>query len=204
MLRIYDEWLLTSCRLALHEPTGTAIVADLHLGYSAARRAGGDAIPLPTVDTTLAPLGHAARQLAIRRLVVAGDLFEAGFQPELYERFVALLREWRIEWVGLTPGNHDRGLPSLASVPLWPDGYTLGAWHVSHGVDEPTVGKAVVGHWHPCLRLRGRKYPCFLVGAESIVLPAFSADAAGTDVRKETRWRDCRRVVIVGTELIDA
>src|SRR5438067_991701 len=36
-----DDWLLTPQRVAVHRPSGSAVVADLHLGYGQARRRGG-------------------------------------------------------------------------------------------------------------------------------------------------------------------
>ena len=74
-LRVHDDWWLLPERLALHEPTATAVIADVHLGYSAIRRRLGDAIPLPGMAATLAPLARAAATHRIDRLVVAGDLF---------------------------------------------------------------------------------------------------------------------------------
>src|SRR5262249_34562148 len=43
MMRIHRDWLLTPERAAVHLPTATAIVADLHLGYNHARRRTGEA-----------------------------------------------------------------------------------------------------------------------------------------------------------------
>jgi metallophosphoesterase superfamily enzyme len=202
VLRVHDDWLLTPYRLAIHEPTATAVIADVHLGYSEARRRTGDAVPLPGVETALAPLARAARRLAFRRLVVAGDLFEQGYRPELYADFTALLGRLRIDWLGLVPGNHDRGLPADAALPVWRDGYPLGGWLVAH--DEALAGRQVLGHYHPAGRHNGRKQPCYVVGPDRLVLPAFSRDAAGVDWTREPRWRDCQAVVIAGAELAEA
>jgi metallophosphoesterase superfamily enzyme len=40
----------------------------------------------------------------------------------------------------------------------------------------------MIGHHHPAIRGEGILAPCFLVGANLIVLPAFSGNAAGLDV----------------------
>src|SRR5438270_5847367 len=34
---VHEDWLLTPVRAAVHLPTATAVVADLHLGYELAR-----------------------------------------------------------------------------------------------------------------------------------------------------------------------
>ncbi len=198
-MRVFDDWFLTPHRLAVHEPTGTAVIADLHLGYSQARRARGDAVPLPDPARQFAPLRRAHEQAGFRRLVVAGDLFEKTFVPELHAEFRALLEGLGVEWVGLVPGNHDRAAARHAAlVPLWPDGVTLGDWRVMHGDGAPGVGKCVIGHWHPCVRVEGRKLPCYLVSEDCVVLPAFSRDAAGVDVRRQARWQAFRRIAIAG------
>ena len=40
------DWLLTPARVAIHTPTRTAVLADLHLGYAEARHRTGEAVPL--------------------------------------------------------------------------------------------------------------------------------------------------------------
>src|SRR5689334_11066006 len=113
MLRVSDEWLLTPYRVAVHEPTATAVIADLHLG---------DAVPLPDPRAALAPLRHAHDAVAFRRLVVAGDLFEKEFVPALYAAFVETLERLTICWLGLVPGNHDRRATRGANpIPVLPD-----------------------------------------------------------------------------------
>src|SRR5262249_16265008 len=64
--------------VAVHTPTATAVVADLHLGYHAARRRRGEAVPVPALGDVLAPLAAVLRRRSLRRIVVAGALFEDG------------------------------------------------------------------------------------------------------------------------------
>jgi hypothetical protein len=45
--------------------------------------------------------------------------------------------------------------------------------------------------------------PCYLVGAARLVLPAFSADAAGVNVLRARRWRPYRCCVIAGDCVVD-
>jgi putative SbcD/Mre11-related phosphoesterase len=202
-VRVLEEWVLTPYRLAVHEPTQTAVVADLHLGYSAARRGAGDAVPLPRVETALLPLKQAVERYGFKRLLVAGDLFERRFEADPYQAFVAFLERQHIEWLGLVPGNHDRGVADLAALPIWPDGFRLGEWIVIHGDGAAPTGKRVLGHWHPCVGCRGGKLPCYLVGSEELVLPAYSRDAAGVDVSTDRRWRNYRRFAILGDAVLE-
>ncbi len=204
-MRALDDWLLTAARAAVHLPTRTVVVADLHLGYDRVRRRGGEALPTRTVAQELAPLRELMRREGLRRLVIAGDLFEDGRyqREEMIEELHAWLAEAGGELAGVVPGNHDRGLAG-ASLPLRPDGVELGAWRVVHGDRAPTEGPTVQGHEHPYLRLGGgAEGPCFLVAPGHLVLPAYSADAAGGNVLRQGRWAKYRCAVIAGEKVLD-
>src|SRR3954453_7260781 len=56
MVQVCTDWFLTPYRAALHLPTATAVVADLHLGYGATRQGGGDAVPCMGLQDTFADL----------------------------------------------------------------------------------------------------------------------------------------------------
>ena len=202
-LRVHDDWLLLPQRLALHEPTATAVIADVHLGYSAVRRRLGDAVPLPGVNTVLAPLVRAAANHRIERLVVAGDLFERGVDDGLYQEFCDILGRLGVRFAGLAPGNHDRIDPQASPVLLWPTDAKLGGWHVHHGDGPTTDDRTIGGHWHPSAMVGRRKCPCFLVGPRRIILPAFSADAAGVSARGAAWSQGCRPIAVVDAGLVD-
>jgi metallophosphoesterase superfamily enzyme len=204
---VADDWLLTPQRVAVHLPTATAVVADLHLGYSLARRKAGDAVPEVPVERELAPLAAACAATGARRVIVAGDLLEDGRCGEVLACFVDWLGEAGLELAGVVPGNHDRGADATweaAGIPLFPAGIVLGGWTVLHGHEALPAGPVVQGHEHPVVRLRGSgSVPCFLVGEGRLVLPAYSADAAGVNVAGLRRWRDCRCCVIAGESVLD-
>src|SRR5262249_23658720 len=110
-MRVLDDWLLTCERAAVHLPSQTAVLADLHLGYDAVRRRGGEAVPLRDLGGRLSALGAALKRAGARRLVVAGDLLEdgrGGLAGELVAGFLAWLAAEGIELAGVVPGNHDR------------------------------------------------------------------------------------------------
>lgn len=102
------------------------------------------------------------------RLVVAGDLFERRAEPELLAPFFSWCQVQDVEFLGLTPGNHDRGLEAVPELPLSPDGFELGNWRVVH---EPTTTSKrwICGHWHPCVRVGGKRVPCYVVGALGLI-----------------------------------
>ena len=74
-----DEWLLSPARVAVHLPSATAVLADLHLGYNDARRRDGEAVPPADLALILSPLRCVLAAHSVRRVVIAGDLFEAGY-----------------------------------------------------------------------------------------------------------------------------
>jgi putative SbcD/Mre11-related phosphoesterase len=202
---VHSEWLLTPQRVAVHRPTGTAVAADLHLGYDQARQRRGDAIPITGLDDLLHALTALVPSHGPRRLVVAGDLFEDATGRALVPDLLRWLADHGLELAGVVPGNHDRGLARAEpSLPLCPDGVRLGDWLVVHGDAALPPGRLVLGHFHPCLRWGPRvTAPCYLVGEERIVLPAFSADAAGVNVLGARRWRGYRCAAIAGTEILN-
>lgn len=203
-MRVLGDWLLTPQRAAVHLPTATAVIADLHLGYDGVRRRGGEAVPTGSLSSALDPLRDLFTQQSIARLVIAGDLFEDGRgHGELAEAFAGWLTDRAVQLLALVPGNHDRGLPA-GSLPVCPDGVRLGEWLVIHG-DRPHPGGPVVqGHEHPWFRWRsGVEGPCFLVGPDHLILPAYSTDAAGTNVLRQERWPAYHCVAIAGERVLD-
>src|SRR4051812_26604126 len=108
-MRVLDDWLLTPLRAAVHLPTGTAVVADLHLGYDRVRRRGGEAVPARPFAAPLAPLRALLHEHGLRRLLIAGDLFEDGrcAPEEMAAELLAWVGEAGLE-LTIVPGNHDR------------------------------------------------------------------------------------------------
>jgi len=205
MSRVHGDWLLTAGRAAVHRPTRTAVVADLHLGYDLARIRGGEAVPVRAVAEALAPLRAVLSEHAVRDLVVAGDLFESAAGHEVVEELLTWLRGAGVALAAVVPGNHDRGIGlHHLGLPILPGGVELGGWRVVHGHETLPGGRLVLGHFHPCLRLPpGIKTPCYLVGAERIVLPAFSADAAGVNVVGRPQWRAYSCHAIAGNRVLN-
>jgi putative SbcD/Mre11-related phosphoesterase len=200
-MRVLDDWLLTPQRLALHEPSGTAVVADLHLGYDLSRRRRGDAVPLTNLGEFLSALA----QVQPSCLVIAGDLFEDANGRTLIPNLLRWLSEHAIALTGVVPGNHDGDLSRVApQLPVCLDGVRLGEWMIVHGDGRLPEGRIVFGHFHPCLRLAGRlSAPCYLIGDAHLVLPAFSTDAAGVNVLGDSRWSGYRCAAIAGDKVLD-
>jgi putative SbcD/Mre11-related phosphoesterase len=201
---VHEEWLLTAQRAAVHLPTATAVIADLHLGYDQVRRRGGEAVPSFEVTDTLAAFQTLVARHGVRRLVVAGDCFEDGRCSEEVVTLSKMLARLNVKFVGIVPGNHDqRFAGSSGEIKLFPKGLRLGRWRVVHGDDTLPRGRVVHGHIHPCVRWQGIAAPCFLVSDRRLVLPAFSADAAGVNVLRQREWRDYQCCVIAGERVLD-
>ncbi len=204
-MHVHSDWLLTAERAAIHQPTATAVIADLHLGYNEARQRGGEAVPRVRLNDLLTPLVDRLVVQQVRRLVIAGDLFEDARSDSVASELLDWLGTVEVELAGVVPGNHDRGLEWGASrLPTFPEGIRLGRWRVVHGDGELPAEPLVLGHFHPCLRWERRlTAPCYLVGPDRLVLPAFSADAAGVNVLGQNRWRCYRAYAIAGDKVLD-
>jgi metallophosphoesterase superfamily enzyme len=224
-MHVLHEWLLTAQRVAVHLPTRTAVVADLHLGYAEARRRRGDAVPSESLSKLLEPLLRVKQHHAARRLVIAGDLLEDGDCREALAEFWKWLDESEMDLIALVPGNHDLGLELLAGaksrLPLCPQGIDVGAWRIVHGEGSLPDVPVVHGHVHPYLRwspksranrprfVRSRfapdtlDGPCYLSGQARLILPAFSKEAAGVNILSERRWRALCCHMIAGNRLHD-
>lgn len=204
-MRVLKDWILTPQRVALHEPSRTCVVADLHLGYSRRRCQAGEAVPTPSLREELSPLSDLLHRQNYSRLLIAGDLFEdASFQREpLIEELTDWLVQANLDWVGIIPGNHDRGLSST-HLPLYADGIDLGEWRIVHGDGLLPQQPCVQGHEHPYLRIRpGVEGPCFLVRPWHLVLPAWSPDASGVNVLTNPRWQTYCCYVLAGDQILD-
>jgi putative SbcD/Mre11-related phosphoesterase len=204
-MRVNDVWELTPQRAAIHLPTATAVIADVHLGYGQARRRRGDAVPLIPVEEHLARLAPILAEHAVRRLAIAGDLFEGQADADIVRELLAWLRDVRLELTGIVPGNHDLDIEDhWQHLPLYPDGLPLGEWTVVHGDRALPSTPVVQGHAHPCFRLGGELgAPCFLVSPRRIILPAFSPDAAGVNVLSDSAWSELHCLVCSSDKVLD-
>jgi putative SbcD/Mre11-related phosphoesterase len=176
----HGDWLLAPEGAAVHPGERVAVIADVHLGYEWARGGGGEMVPAHSLAETTAKLARLLDRVEVERLIVAGDLVESARPCRQTAADVRSLRHWLsrrgVELVALR-GNHDPpgGRATIAA----------GGWTIGHG-DRPLPPRRIFGHHHPVLRAGGLLAPCFLVGPETIALPAFSPNAAGLNVASAT------------------
>jgi uncharacterized protein len=167
--------------------SSTLIVADVHLGKSAAFRARG--LPVPEGDNArdLGRLSELARKANAAHLVIAGDLFHSstGITPELETALAGFMNSLGIP-VTLVAGNHDIRIPrlpaGLRSVPHLEVAETLRIIHDPAHASGDRLH--ISGHWHPVVRIPDGKrtslrLPCFLFRDNTLVLPAFGSFTGG-------------------------
>ena len=176
---------------ALYWPEGGVLaVADLHWGKSEAFQHFGIPLPSGVLAEDLARLSTALHATGARRLLLVGDLIHSrqGVTREVVEHVTAWRAGHDVEMV-LIRGNHDRHLPHL------PPGWRIseveshldeGPFRFAHH-PEPVPGHYVcAGHLHPTVRLDSGadrlRLPCFHLGPQVAVLPAFSAFTGGQDM----------------------
>ena len=177
--------------------SATLIVADVHLGKSAAFRAKG--LPIPEGDNArdFARLLDLSKKLHAAQLVIAGDLFHApsGITPELEQALDDFLRELAIP-VTLVIGNHDLRIPGLPpSLRRVQDLVLEDHIRVIHDPAGAT-GEFLhlSGHWHPVVKIPDGKrtslrLSCFLLRENTLVLPAFGSFTGGAIIDSTPRDR---------------
>ncbi len=175
----------------------TLVVADLHLGKSAAFRAKG--LPVPEGDNArdLGRLRVLVEKHAAARLVIAGDLFHApaGITPDLEEAMEEFLEAIGIP-VTLVRGNHDvkiRRIPErLQPVDLL--GVAAGLAIIHDPADAEGSSLHLCGHLHPIVKIPdGRRaslrFPCFLNRGNTLVLPSFGSFTGGAVMNPQNEDR---------------
>ena len=100
---------------------------------------------------------------------------------------------WRARHAGvdvvLVPGNHDahaRDPPPEWQVRCVDAPYPLPPFLACHHVEKPRTGYALCGHLHPAVRIasggESARLPCFVLGRERAILPAFGRFTGMADV----------------------
>ncbi|MCE9671966.1 ligase-associated DNA damage response endonuclease PdeM [Myxococcus stipitatus] len=170
---------------------GLVAVADLHWGKTESFQRHGIPVPAGVLEDDLARLSAVLLATGARRLLLLGDLVHSreGLTPPLVQRLAAWRRTHAAVEMVLLRGNHDRTagpLPPAWELDVREDTLDLDPFRFTHH-PTPTPGRYVwAGHLHPQVRLSSRgerlRLPCFHVGREVGVLPAFSAFTGGLDV----------------------
>ena len=177
-------WLLPE-RAAFLPETSTLLIADAHIGKALSFRKLGVPVPHGTTSETLGVLSALVSRLDAKRIVFLGDfLHSARAHGPTTMNTVARWRDAHATLeLTLVRGNHDNhaGDPAAhlgidaVDEPLMHGELAL----CHHPVARPPA-YVLAGHLHPGVGLGGRandhlRLPCFWVGAQVGVLPAFGA-----------------------------
>ncbi|MFN8390146.1 MAG: ligase-associated DNA damage response endonuclease PdeM [Bdellovibrionota bacterium] len=167
-------------------------VADLHLGKAAAFRSAGVPIPHGTTAADLGRLTELVSKCGPERLIILGDFLHA--RDGRVEKTFAEVGDWRAAHsalgITLVRGNHDVHAgdpPDGWSIQVVDEPYPLEPFVCAHH-DVPSDDYFVLqGHIHPKVHIgrrkeRGKRFPCFVLDASRLVLPAFGTFTGGVDI----------------------
>ncbi len=185
-------WLLPE--KAIYWPQQQALlIADAHFGKAAAYRRLGQPVPHGTTASNLAVLDHLLASHACQRLIFLGDFLHApGSQGPAT---LAALQQWRERYpalhITLIRGNHDRRAgdpPAALNFEVVAEPLLLGPFALQHEPEPHAHAPVLAGHVHPVYRLRGKgrqslRLPCFRMGGDISLLPAFGAFTGGYAVQ---------------------
>lgn len=176
-----EDLILTNQR-ALYWPRKRALVlSDLHLGKAAHFRKNGIALPAQVSVQDLNRLDLLIDYYQAMRIIIAGDLVHAGANKEV-EMFSALTGKYPCTEFILVRGNHDRfpenRLKAIGITAVYQDLFIDPVRFVHHqktGSPDPMIS----GHVHPGISVQltagmRMRFPCFILTANLIILPAFS------------------------------
>ncbi len=165
------------------------VVADLHWGYVATHRAGGNLLPVWGDSEIEARLCGLLEDYRPREMIWVGDCLHSAAGRVAAETF--LKQSDGGVTVHVLAGNHDRRWPLATRTPL-----ARGRFYFHHGdleaVPPPAGSLEIVGHHHPAVvwsdgagsRLR---LPGLVVSSQRLILPAFSPWAAGVPWNSQLR-----------------
>ena len=163
----------------------TLLIADAHIGKAVSFRALGVPVPRGTTSETLAALSALIATWGARRVVFLGDFLHSA-RAHAAATLGAVAR-WRREHASLelvlVRGNHDNRAgdpPPYLGMRVVDEPFELDGFAMCHHPSPRRGAYVLAGHLHPCVSLGGRGFdhlrlPCFWLGDDVGVLPAFGA-----------------------------
>jgi DNA ligase-associated metallophosphoesterase len=163
----------------------TLLVADVHIGKATTFRALGVPVPHGTTAATLAALSALIGCWRARRVVFLGDFLHSAHAHA--PATIGALARWRREQAALelvlVRGNHDSRAgdpPAHLGIRVVDEPFALDGFALCHHPRPHRGAYVLAGHLHPCVSLGARTFdqlrlPCFWLGDEVGVLPAFGA-----------------------------
>jgi DNA ligase-associated metallophosphoesterase len=201
MTILANEQLLLLPQKAVYWPReGMLIIADIHFGKAASFRALGVPVPAGTTSANLGALDVLLAQYEVRHIMFLGDFLHAR-AAHAHSTLMAMLA-WRARHpdlrLTLVRGNHDLHAgdpPAQLDIEMVDEPHVIGPFAFCHHPDVLVPSYVLAGHVHPVYRLRSGweslLLPCFLIGAERMVLPSFGAFTGGHPVAPQPGERLC-------------
>ncbi|MEO6038884.1 MAG: ligase-associated DNA damage response endonuclease PdeM [Saprospiraceae bacterium] len=162
--------------------TRSLLIADMHVGKAMHFRKSGMPLPADASERDFEVLAGIIRTHAPQEVIFLGDLFHSHQNVE-WNALQSFLNEHSGIRFALVPGNHDRFSASFRAesrLELLTEQYPWGPFVLSHApLETPLPGfYQLCGHLHPGVALEGKArmrttLPCFWLGAQTGVLPAF-------------------------------
>lgn len=198
-------WLLAD--KAVYWPARKCLlIADAHFGKASAYRSLGQPVPQGTTTANLQRLDRLLAAFPGAQVIFLGDFLHGPGSHA--SGTLNALRAWRERHAGvaltLIRGNHDKRAgdpPGDLNIEVVTEPLLMGPFALQHEPDAYASHHVLAGHVHPVYRLRGKgrqslRLPCFLIGNQVSLLPAFGAFTGGYSVTQE----EGSRIFVIGDQ----
>ncbi|MDQ0666115.1 ligase-associated DNA damage response endonuclease PdeM [Pseudomonas sp. W2I6] len=198
-------WLLAD--KAVYWPARKCLlIADAHFGKASAYRSLGQPVPQGTTTANLQRLDRLLAAFPGAQVIFLGDFLHGPGSHA--SSTLNALRAWRERHAGvaltLIRGNHDKRAgdpPGDLNIEVVTEPLLMGPFALQHEPDPHASHHVLAGHVHPVYRLRGKgrqslRLPCFLIGNQVSLLPAFGAFTGGYSVTQE----EGGRIFVIGDQ----
>ncbi|NWB44621.1 ligase-associated DNA damage response endonuclease PdeM [Pseudomonas sp. E6002] len=198
-------WLLAD--KAVYWPARKCLlIADAHFGKASAYRSLGQPVPQGTTTANLQCLDRLLAAFPGVQVIFLGDFLHGPGSHA--SGTLNALRAWRERHAGvaltLIRGNHDKRAgdpPGDLNIEVVTEPLLMGPFALQHEPDAHASHHVLAGHVHPVYRLRGKgrqslRLPCFLIGNQVSLLPAFGAFTGGYSVTQE----EGSRIFVIGDQ----
>ncbi len=190
-----NEFILIPQKAMFWSNEAALVLSDIHLGKATHFRKNGIPFPAEAGKFDLFQLESLISMYKPKKIFVVGDLFHSHLNSE-WDWFKDFLNQYVFIRFILLRGNHDimpafqLKLPNLETAHKY----------VSHGIcliHEPRGDETeyvISGHIHPGFTLRGKakqvlRLPCFVIGSNRAILPAFGGLTGLANFEKQSNDR---------------
>lgn len=207
MLEDEELWLLAE--KAVYWPARQCLlIADAHFGKASAYRSLGQPVPQGTTTENLQRLDRLLSTLPCTQVIFLGDFLHGPGSHA--SGTLSALRTWRARHsdlpMTLIRGNHDKRAgdpPADLRIEVVAEPLLMGPFALQHEPDAHATHHVLAGHVHPVYRLRGKgrqslRLPCFQIGTQVSLLPAFGAFTGGFAVEQAND----RRIYVIGDQQV--